>query len=186
MTVVPYGGNSLRWFKEVIRPESSFEQLNSDASEVQIGSEGLLFVPISSSKSGKGSFQNIDGIHTIKHFTRAVFEGVAFVNWIHFNLFQQAGLQVEKLIMIGGGAKSSLWPHIVADVCNVVVELPQRQEAACAGAAVLAASGCKFLSSIEEGSRCFKGRSSIVAPSGKNVELYKERFKTFLDFLHRV
>jgi xylulokinase len=186
MTVVPYGGNSLRWFRDEMRPQSSFEQLNNDASAVECGSEGILCVPMSSSVSGKGSFLNIDNIHTIKHFTRAVYEGVAFVNRIHFDLFRQAGLRVGKLIMIGGGTKSSLWPHIVADACNVPVELPQMQEAACAGAAVLAASGCNLFSSIEEGSRCFRGKSSKVRPSEKNVKLYQERFVTFLDFLGRV
>ena len=186
MSVVPHGGNSLRWFKDVMRPESSYERLNDEASEVQSGSEGLLFVPISSSKSGKGSFLNIDGVHTIGHFTRAVFEGVAFMNRIHFDLFRQAGLHVGKLIMIGGGTKSSLWPRLVADVCNVTVELPLRREAACAGAAVLAAVGCALFSSVEEGSGFFRGGSSQIAPSGKNVELYAERFETFCDALTRV
>ena len=186
MTVVPYGGNSLRWFRDVMRPGSSFEELNNDALAVKSGSEGLLCIPLSSSTSGKGSFLNIDNIHTIKHLTRAVFEGVVFVNRIHFDLFRQAGLSVEKLIMIGGGTKSSLWPHIVADVCNVPVELPRMHEAACSGAAVLAASGCNLISSIEEGSRCFRGESSQVEPLEKNVELYGERYVTFLHFLGRV
>jgi xylulokinase len=76
----------------VMRPGSSFEELNNDALAVKSGSEGLLCIPLSSSTSGKGSFLNIDNIHTIKHFTRAVFEGVVFVNRIHFDLFRKAGL----------------------------------------------------------------------------------------------
>jgi len=108
------------------------------------------------------------------------------MNRIHFDLFRQAGLHVGKLIMIGGGTKSSLWPRLVADVCNVTVELPLRREAACAGAAVLAAVGCALFSSVEEGSGFFRGGSSQIAPSGKNVELYAERFETFCDALTRV
>jgi sugar (pentulose or hexulose) kinase len=88
--------------------------------------------------------------------------------------------------MIGGGTKSSLWPHIVADVCNVPVELPRMHEAACSGAAVLAASGCSLISSIEEGSRCFRGESSQVEPLEKHVELYRDNFVTFLDILQHV
>ena len=93
----------------------------------------------------------------------------------------QAGSSVGKLLMIGGGTKSSLWPKKVADVCNVHVELPQRQEAACACAAVLAASGCQLYSSIEEGSRRFRDESLLLQPSKKNVELYREGYFTFLD-----
>ena len=186
MTVIPHGGNSLRWFRDVMRPGSSFQQMNADASTIDAGSEGLFFIPISSSGSGRGSFQNIDAMHTVKHFTRAVFEGVALVNRIHYDSFGKAGRPIGKLIMIGGGAKSELWPQMVADVCNVTVELPLRQEAACAGAAVLAASGCGLFPSIEEGSRHFTGRSTRLRPSAQSVKAYEERFRVFLDFLDRV
>ena len=165
---------------------SSFDELNDDAARVDIGSEGLMFVPISSAASGRGSFQGIDAIHTMGHFTRAVFEGVAFTNKIHFDLFQQAGLVVSKLIMIGGGTKSGLWPKIVADLCSVPVELPRIQEAACAGAALLAASGCGLYTSIEEGCKTFKGEGSAILPSEKRTAQYAERYETFLSFLDRV
>ena len=186
MTVVPHGGNSLKWFRDVLRPRNSFDELNDDAARIELGSEGLMFIPISSAASSRGSFQGIDGVHTMSHFTRAVFEGVAFTNKIHFDLFQQAGLVVKKLIMIGGGTKSALWPQIVADLCNIPVELPIIQEAACAGAALLAASGCGLYSSIEEGCRAFKGESSTVVPSEKRAKLYAERYETFLSYLDRV
>ena len=186
MTVVPYGGNSLRWFKDVLRPGSSFDELNQDAARADIGSEGLLFIPISSAASGRGSFQGIDGVHTMSHFTRAVFEGVAFTNRLHFDLFKEAGLEVKKLIMIGGGTRSTVWPQMVADLCGVAVELPRLQETACAGAALLAARGCGLFSSIEEGCRVFKGESSELFPSDKSTALYAEKYKTFLSYLDRV
>ena len=185
MTVVPYGGNSLRWFRDVLRPTSSFDELNDDAAQVDIGSERLMFIPISSAASGRGSFQGIDGIHTMSHFTRAVFEGVAFTNKLHFDLFHEAGLAVKKLIMIGGGTKSGLWPQIVADLCSVPVELPRIQEAACAGAAMLAASGCGLYDSIEEGCKVFKGDSSTILPSEKRSAQYAERYEAFLSYLDR-
>jgi len=185
MTVVPHGGNSLRWFRDVLRPTSSFDEMNDDAARVGIGSEGLLFIPISSAASGRGSFQGIDGVHTMSHFTRAVFEGVAFTNRLHFDLFQEAGLAVRKLIMIGGGTKSDLWPHIVADLCNVPVELPRIQETACAGAALLASVGCGLYPSIEEGCRAFKGDCSELLPSDKRADRYAERYETFLSYLDR-
>jgi xylulokinase len=186
MTVVPYGGNSLRWFKDILRPGSSFDELNQDAARVDIGSEGLMFIPISSAASGRGSFQGIDGVHTMSHFTRAVFEGVAFTNRLHFDLFKEAGLDVKELIMIGGGTKSTVWPQIVADLCGVVVELPLLQETACAGAALLAARGCGLFSSIAEGCGVFKGESSELFPSDNSTALYAEKYKTFLSYLDRV
>ena len=169
-----------------MRPESSFEQLNEEAAGIESGSEGLLFFPISSSKSGKGAFLHIDGIHTLKHFTRAVYEGVAFMNRVQLDLFAQAGLAVRKLTMIGGGTRSPLWPQVVADVGDVTVSIPKIQEAACAGAAILAAFGCGLCSSIHEGSSHVSREKTVVEPVKRNVAIYKKMYRRYLDNLDRL
>lgn len=179
MTVVPHGGNSLQWFRDVLRPDTSFEQLNTDASEIEPGSGGLLFIPVSCSKNGKGSFQGLDAAHTIEHFTRAVFEGVVFANRMNLDLFREAGLPIGRLTMIGGGTKSGVWPQMVADICDVPVEVPRQQEAACTGAAVLAAAGCGVVSSVEQGSLLFKGECARVRPSSIGAARYEERLSAF-------
>jgi xylulokinase len=186
MTVVPHGGNSLRWFRDVLRPESSFEDLNDDAAGIDIGCEGLMFIPISSAKSGRGSFQGIDGIHTARHFTRSVFEGVAFTNKIHFDLFHNVGLDIKRLVMIGGGTKSSLWPQMVADLCGVPVELPHAQESACTGAAILASVGCGMFPSIKKGCRAFIADCTRLLPIEKSTARYRAAYDTFLSYLDRV
>jgi xylulokinase len=186
MTVVPHGGNSLKWFRDVLRPSISFDELNRDASRIDAGSEGLMFVPISSSSSGRGSFLGMDSVHTVGHFTRAVFEGVAFTNRIHFDLFREAGLSVNKLIMIGGGTRSSLWPQIVADLCNVPVELPGSPETACTGAALLASVGGGLYASIEEGCSAFEKERTTLTPSEKRASFYAERYEDFLSNIERV
>ncbi|MBN2323572.1 MAG: hypothetical protein JXQ30_07555 [Spirochaetes bacterium] len=183
MTVIPHGGNSLKWFRDVLRPESSFELLNGEASGIRAGSDGLMFFPISSSKSGKGAFLHIDGIHTRAHFTRAVYEGVAFMNRVQLDLFRQAGSTVRKLTMIGGGTKSSLWPGIVADVGDIPVEVPEKKEAACAGAWVLAAFGCGLCRTIREGSGLVGGEKTLIEPVKANAEIYRKAYDVYLDCL---
>ncbi len=183
MTSVPFGGNSLKWFRDVMRPGHSFEMLDEAAAGVQPGSEGLAFVPISSSRSGKGAFLGIDGMHGEPHFVRAIMEGVSFVNRRHLAMIRHAGVQVKKLIMIGGGSKSSVWPRIVADTCNTRVVLPRITEAACAGAAVLAGVGSGLFGSIEEASVQIAGVKSIIKPVNDTVRLYTDRYKRFVEYL---
>jgi len=180
MTSVPFGGNSLKWFRDVLRPGTDYKQLNKDVFTVNSGSGGLLFIPIMSSHSGKGAFLGIDGIHTMKHFTRAVFEGVSFVNRRHFDMIQEAGVAMNNLIMIGGGAKSSVWPQIVADVCNVPVILPELRDSACAGAAILAGVGSGVFNSIEKASEKITGKKSLIKPVKQNVEIYKAQYEKFI------
>ncbi len=183
MTSVPFGGHSLKWFRDVMRPGRSFEKLDEAAARVGPGSEGLAFVPISSSRSGKGAFFGIDGVHEEAHFVRSIMEGVSFVNRRHLDMIRNAGVRVEKLIMIGGGSKSRVWPQIVADACNIQVVLPRISEAACAGAAVLAGVGSGIFGSIEEASVKIAGVKSIIKPVDDSVGMYSSLYKRFVEHL---
>ncbi len=184
MTSVPFGGNSLKWFRDVMRPEHSFEKLDEAAAGAGPGSDGLFFVPVSSSRSGRGAFMGIDGVHGEAHFLRAIMEGVSYVNKRHLAMIRHAGVQVEKLIMIGGGSKSRVWPQIVADTCDIQVVLPRIAEAACAGAAVLAGVGSGLFGSIEVASMKIAGVKSIIKPIDDNVMMYAEQYKRFVEYLN--
>ena len=52
--------------------------------------------------------------------------------------FRKLGFQPKEIRLIGGGAKSSLWRQITADILNVPIRIPQLEEAAALGAAVQA------------------------------------------------
>jgi len=184
MTSVPYGGNSLNWFRDIIRSDVSYKTLNEEAREVKAGSENLLFFPLSSSRRGKGAFLGIEAIHTMKHFTRSVFEGVVFLNRIQLELIQRTGADVKRLIMIGGGSKSEVWPQIEADVCNIPLRIPEVKESACAGAAILAGVGKGIFSSIEEASKRFIRFKEQIEPQKNNVEVYESLYRDFVDFFH--
>jgi sugar (pentulose or hexulose) kinase len=186
MTVVPYGGNSLRWFREVFRPGVPYEVLNAEAEAVAPGSEGLLFVPISGSQSGRGGFLGLDGSHTAHHFARAVFEGVVFSNRLHLDLLRRAGAGVERLVMTGGGAGSAVWPRVVADACEVTVDVPDLREAACAGAAVLAGTGAGVFHSLEAGCRRITGDIRRLEPAGERAATYREQYGAFCSYLEKL
>ncbi len=64
-------------------------------------------------------------------FTRAVYEGVVLANRENFELIGDLGIRINRLLMIGGGAGSLVWPQIVADVCQTPVSLPDIREAVC-------------------------------------------------------
>jgi sugar (pentulose or hexulose) kinase len=186
MTSVPFGGNSLKWFRDVLRPGEDYERLNEDAAGAPAGSEGLFFLPIASSAGGRGAFLGIDGVHTLKHFTRAVYEGIVYLNRRHLDLIRETGVDVLNLVMIGGGAKSPVWTKIVADVCAVPVYIPEVKEAACAGAAALAGAGCGLFGSIEEGSGVLSARRREVRPEPAGVEIYEQAYGGYMEALARV
>ena len=183
MTSVPSGGNSLNWFQSTFRPGFNFEELSKEAEKADVGSEGMIFIPQSVSQHGKASFLNIDTVHNIGHFARSIFEGVAFANRRHIEAFASCGLKINKLIMIGGGARSAVWPQIVADISGVHVIIPEQKEAACAGAAILAGVGTGIFTSIEEAAKRFIGKDIQITPTEKNSVIYEKMYNDFVNFL---
>ena len=186
MTSVPSAGDSVNWFRRTFASETGLETLSELVGEVPAGAEGVLFVPKFTAKSGGACFLNLNTVHGRAHCARAVFEGVALANRRQLAAFGAAGVEVGELIMIGGGAQSSTWPRIVADVSAIPLSLPEQPEAACAGAALLAGAGAGVFSSLEEAARTFTGESRQIEPDSANRETYDDAYRTFLDVLDHV
>jgi sugar (pentulose or hexulose) kinase len=69
----------------------------------------------------------------------AVMEGVAHLLRKNCDSIRASGTGIDRIIATGGGAKSAVWCQLQADVTGVPVEIPAEKEAACLGAAVIAA-----------------------------------------------
>jgi xylulokinase len=57
----------------------------------------------------------------------------------HLETLEEAGLPVTRVVAVGGGAQSDLWPQIVSDVTGLVQEIPSSTVGASYGGARLAA-----------------------------------------------
>ena len=69
----------------------------------------------------------------------AVMEGVAFVLRKNTDNIRRKGTDLKAIIATGGGAKSPVWCQLQADITGLDVLIPKEKEAACLGAAVIAA-----------------------------------------------
>lgn len=179
MTTVSTGGNSLEWFRNTFCPAMDFDVLSAEAKKAEPGCGGLLFIPKSAAGNRKAQLVNIDSMHEFSHFIRAVFEGVAYANKRHIDIFAHEGLPIEKIIMTGGGAGSSVWPQIVADISNIPLGIPQQKESACAGAAMLAGTGAGLFSSVNDAVGSLTGRTKWIAPDKRNVIVYQLLYDLF-------
>jgi len=179
MSVTPFGGNSLTWFRDVFQPGISFQELDGAAVTAEPGS-GLSFIPIMGSASGRGAFLNISGSHTLGDFIRSIYEGVAFINKKNFDVYGKAGVEIKKLIMIGGGVNSAVWPQITADVCGVPVQIPDVKEAPCLGAGIIAAVGCGIFSSYRTAAEKCIRIEKIIKPEMARIQYYGRRYNQFI------
>jgi xylulokinase len=157
MGVMLSAAGSLRWYRDTIAPGRSYDDLLAPASEVAIGSEGLLFLPYLTGERtphpdplARGAFVGLTVRHTQAHLTRAVLEGVGFGLRDSFELMKGVGLAAIRQVRVsGGGARSPLWRQMLADILNSELVTVNTTEGAAYGAALLAGVGAGIWQDID-------------------------------------
>ena len=149
-------GGNLRWWRDQFgQPErqaesrgegDAYDLLAAPAAQIEPGAGGLVFLPCMQGAmapewngAARGVFYGLTLAHTRAHLTRALLEGSAFALRDILQAMRDAGLDVRRLTIVGGGAKGALWRQIKADVTGLPVRVPSSVETTATGAAVLAA-----------------------------------------------
>lgn len=83
---------------------------------------------------------------------RALYEGVAFNHRMHMEDLGRA-MGIKKIRFTGGGSRSDVWCQIFADVLNREIEVMDKGEAGCFGAAIYGAVASGYLNRIDEAER---------------------------------
>lgn len=188
MGVTLAAGYSLNWFKETFANGENFDRFVSGIEEIPPGSNGLLFTPYIVGERTpypdaeiRGSFIGIDSKHTRAHFVRSVIEGITFSLNESIEIFRNAGKNIDTIVSIGGGAKNETWLQIQADVFNAKIIKPDSEQGPGMGAAMLAACGCGWFSSLDECAEQFLNEAKVYMPNPGQVETYRELFAIYQD-----
>nr|WP_307190258.1 FGGY-family carbohydrate kinase [Geomicrobium sp. JCM 19039] len=177
MGVTLSAGDALEWFRKTFASQTSYSELMHLASQSVPGANGLLFAPYINGErmphtdaKARGSFIGIDRQHTLEDFARAVVEGITYSlnDCLQF-------MHVDQVIAIGGGARSSFWLQMQADIFNRPVITRASEQGPGYGAAIIATVGCGWYSSLKECARDYLTISSTYQPSNE----YGKAFKTF-------
>jgi xylulokinase len=162
MGVTQAAGLSLRWFRDqfgagVDDGRDPYERLSDEAAKAPAGCQGLLWTPYLMGErtphldpGARCALVGLTASHTRAHVIRAIMEGVAFSLRDTFTLFGEMKVGVKKIRLGGGGARSTLWRQIQADVYGHEVEIVAAEEGAAYGAAILAGVGAGAWKSVDE------------------------------------
>lgn len=72
----------------------------------------------------RGSFLHLDHGTDIVALTRAVLEGVTHAFRDSYDALRATGTQIDRLIAVGGGAKSDYWVSAIATALDMPIDLP--------------------------------------------------------------
>ena len=157
---VQSAGRSVEWVMALLG-EPGPGRLDSLLAAAPAGSDGLIFLPYLEGErspiwdaSARGVFFGIGPAHGRAHFVRATVEGVSFALRSVLDVLRERA-PISAMRLIGGGGRSRAWQQMLADVCDVEVQVlsVRAEDATCLGAAIAAGVGVGLFDSVAEGCR---------------------------------
>ena len=192
-------GGNLRWWRDQFAPiergaeaeglGDAYDLLSMEAERIPPGAEGLVFLPCMQGAmapewngAARGVFYGLTLAHSRAHMTRAILEGSAFALRDILEAMVAAGLEVNRLTIVGGGAKGPLWRQIKADVTGLPVRVPTSVETTATGAAILASVACELHGSVADAVNAFVAyRPEQHEPDPERREVYDEAYRRYRD-----
>lgn len=163
-------GGSLRWYRDTIAPQIPFADLMQIAESSAPGARGVLFLPhLAGERSphldpaARGAWVNLALAHSQADLIRAVLEGVAFSLREALDVIHSLA-PLNQLLATGGGARSSLWLKILADVLQTELIAPKAEEGAAYGTAILAMVGIGAYADLATAFQILPSVSEVVQP----------------------
>ncbi|MBR4701798.1 MAG: xylulokinase [Oscillospiraceae bacterium] len=164
-----------------------YENMNALAAESPRGAGGVLFLPYLLGERAprwdphaSGCFVGLTPETSRGDLIRAVMEGVAMNLALILDVLRSR-TPVERLNLIGGGARSTAWQQILADVTGMALRIPSAlEEAGSIGAAVNAGVGVGLYADYDAVDRFlrFSARVPAAEDAGAVYGPIRQRFET--------
>jgi xylulokinase len=191
MGVTQGAGLSLRWFRDQFGAHADdgrdpYERLTEEAAAAPPGANGLLWTPYLMGErtphldpQARAALVGLTASHTRAHVVRAILEGVAFSLRDTREIFREMDVPVNEIKLGGGGARSTLWRQIQADVYRQPVKIVEAEEGAAYGAALLAGVGAGAWPSVDEACDSVVRVKAEVEPDRENAEMMERQYQLF-------
>jgi xylulokinase len=180
------GGIALRWFRDQFYNTSRGNSLKGNdnlygkmirqSEKIAPGSDGLFFSPhlggriCPSSPAMRGGWLGFSWGHTQAHFSKAILESIAYEYAYYLQIMKDLlpELRFVEARAIGGGARSTAWNQIKANVLNIPYQRLRKNEFGTWGAAMIAGKAAGLihdLAEYSEKSAATKGKTILPDPN---------------------
>jgi xylulokinase len=184
-TVQRSGAFLMDWFRTnfvaAAAGEDIFAKLESAATGLPIGSDGLVTLPYWSGcmnphwdPDARGCIVGFTGSHGAGHVYRSILEGLTLESARAASAMEAAGVRIDEHVVIGGGARSPLWVQMVADATGRPAHICETVQASALGAGMLAAYGAGWFATIEDAAAAMSAKTTAIEPNPRNADRYAE------------
>lgn len=190
-----YGGASTsgalpRWFVNNFLGNDSaaeYDELEEliRTQKIGPGSDGLIALPYFMGERTPIWDEKATGVlfgltlsHTKGHIYRALLEAVAYSLCHIMESMSDPDVQINKIVLVGGGAKSAIWKQIFADVTGLPIYTPVQEIEAPLGDAYMAALGSGEIADFEK-MESWITMNPPIEPDKEAHETYKKYYKLY-------
>jgi len=189
-------GANYRWFRDQFSIQEmtraaqdgvdAYSLLNASAETIPAGSEGLIMLPCMMGAMAptwnalaRGTFMGFTLAHRREHFCRAILEASAYAIRDITDQMLRMGLPLQEIRVVGGGARSTLWRQIKADVTGLPVSITDTVETTALGAGILALVGSGLIDSLSEAVSLTTQVIETRQPDSKTQTVYEEYYQLY-------
>ncbi len=162
----------------------NFEKMNTLASGIEPGANGLCFMPYIFGEraplwdpGATGSFSGIRPMHTQAHFARAVMEGIIFNLRFILEILEEK-VPVRNIFPSGGLCRFPLWQKALTDILHRDLNFSNGKEDSSAGAAIMGLASLTIIPSITE-QQLFYTDSELQGPDPRQADAYEPLYHDF-------
>jgi xylulokinase len=182
-------GGAYRWFRDELArgmdsaegaQKIAYEALNELIAESPAGADGVIFLPFLGgatapewNASARAVWFGLTAAHGRSHLVRSLQEGNALALRDVLLAMQSAGAKPQRIVCVGGGARSKMLRSIRADVTGLPVSRCEDVETTARGAAILAALGAGIHPSVAAACEAMASPAvDEIQPDPSSHELY--------------
>ena len=193
------GGQALRWYRDnfynhsrgttLELEEDLYPEVIALARRAPAGCDGLFFSPhiggriCPSTPEMRGAWIGFSWSHSQAHFARAILESIAYEYAYYLSILRNAlpNLALFEARVIGGGARSTDWNQMKADILEVPYRRLQRSEFGTWGSAMLAGKAVGVFDDLAEVATQFADPSAkVLMPRSERSEIYRPTVKKYI------
>ena len=188
------GGSLVKWFKDNLAGNLSSEAIKSGRSVYDLLNagcpkepSGMYLIPHFQGaggtpdmvKNARGLMYGLTMNSDIFDIYRAVLEGVTYEMAYNLETLSCFGVSPNRIVASGGGARSSQWLQIKADIFGREIIPVAEEECGALGSAMLAATVLGCCSNETEAVELFVRHRPSVYPNTQHMSEYKEMYEEY-------
>ena len=175
-----------KWFYEEILKTNDYNGEQANITDENLGKNHIYFLPYLMGErspindtDARGLFLGMRPDTTRQDMVQAVLEGVAFAFRDNLEIAKSLEIDVKVSTICGGGAKSTLWQKIIANILNIELEIPAVEEGPGLGAAMLAMVTCGEYESVVKCAEKLVLKKEKISPDTEIAARYEESYQKY-------